>query len=315
MLAQCRRDQWTFADVDLSTPPKAMSRDEEQAIVQYFTDMAGIERLAGALFDEERKKTDDPVLQQIFASFVGDEIRHATVAQLLADHYDVHRYRVYQQNPHLQRFTPAFVALIRLLSAEVANIYVTTGEILLDVALLRSLADHVDDDTVRGALARINRDESRHIAIDFHMIGYYASDAYQAKVAVEPPQALIDQARAWIAMLRVLMVARPFLKGVFFEPMDHVDPSGARLREAFKRVQLIAQKRSVARRPFIRFMLGVQAVHNHPIVGKALGRLAARVAGVDSRVIARLFTDAEAAQAERATFDEMAQDTLAAKLA
>lgn len=315
MLAQCRRDQWTLADVDLSATPRAVSRAEEEVIVQYFTDMAGIERLAGALFDEERKKVDDPLLQEIFASFVGDEIRHAVVAQMLADHYDVHRYRIYQQNPHLQRFTPAFVALVRLLSAEIANVYITTGEILLDVALLRSLADHVDDDTVRGALDRINRDESRHIAIDFHMIGYYASDAYQAKLAEEAPHAVIDQLQAWIAMGRVLILARPFFKAVFFEPMDHTDPSGARLREAFKRVQLVAQKKSVAKRPFVRFMLGVQAVHNHPVVGKALGRVAARVAGVDRRVIARLYSDEEAARAERASFDEMAAETLAAKLA
>ena len=58
---------------------------------------------------------------------------------------------------------------MRHLSPEVANVYITTGELILDVALLRSLDDYVADETTHAAMERINRDESRHIAVDFHM--------------------------------------------------------------------------------------------------------------------------------------------------
>ena len=40
------------------------TRDKEEAVVQAFIDMAGIERLAGALFEVQREKTDGPDAQE-----------------------------------------------------------------------------------------------------------------------------------------------------------------------------------------------------------------------------------------------------------
>ena len=42
--------QWKVSDLDWSRTPRPMSAEAEGAIVQLFTDMAGIERLAAALF-------------------------------------------------------------------------------------------------------------------------------------------------------------------------------------------------------------------------------------------------------------------------
>src|SRR5579863_2913001 len=95
MLDKCVRDQWAIDDLDWSVPPPAMTRDKEEAVVQAFTDMAGIELLAGALFEVQRRKTDDSTLAKIFSTFVADEKRHSAVASRLARHYDVHRYRAY----------------------------------------------------------------------------------------------------------------------------------------------------------------------------------------------------------------------------
>src|SRR5689334_21693370 len=95
MLEKCEREQWKVGDLDWSGRPRAMSADDEIAIVQYFTDMAGIERLAAALFEQQRKNADDPRLVKIFESFVRDEVRHAHAAQMLADYYDVHHHRIY----------------------------------------------------------------------------------------------------------------------------------------------------------------------------------------------------------------------------
>ena len=84
MLHKCRRDQWSLDDLDWSRQPRQMSRSDEIAVVQYFTNMSGIELLAGALFQEQRERTDDPVLEEIFDSFVTDEVRHSRVAAQLA---------------------------------------------------------------------------------------------------------------------------------------------------------------------------------------------------------------------------------------
>src|SRR5262249_54735873 len=146
MLDKCIRDQWSIDDLDWSIPPPQLTRDKEQAVVQAFVDMAGIELLAGALFEVQRDHARDPILRAIFDTFVTDERRHAAVASRLAQHYDVHGYRTYRESPALTRFRPHFLALVKNTSAEIANAYVTAGELILDVALLRSLDDYVDDE-------------------------------------------------------------------------------------------------------------------------------------------------------------------------
>src|SRR3982750_1724115 len=93
MLDKCVRDQWSITDLDWSLSPPQMPRAKEEAVVQYFIDMTGIELLAGALFDVQRKTATDPTLMKIFSTFVADEKRHAAVAARLAQHYNVHHYR------------------------------------------------------------------------------------------------------------------------------------------------------------------------------------------------------------------------------
>lgn len=313
MLSKCVRDQWAVADIDWTRPPPDLPPDKEQVVVQAFTDMAGIERIAAALFEEQRRRADDPVLRQILETFVRDEVRHSHVAQMLADHYDVHHYRTYQVNDALRRFTPPFVHAIRHLSAEFATVYVTTGELILDVALLRSLDDYVDDPTAAEVMALVNRDESRHIAIDFHMIAYYASPEYQASLAALPPPGPRERAAAWAAFARVFVHARPFFREVLFEPMAHTDPSGRRIREAFKRIQLLSAKPEVAARPFNRFLLALQRTHNHPVAGPALRRALVRLTGVDSEFLQVLYTDHEFAHAAASDIDTLAEEALAAK--
>ena len=315
MLEKCRRDQWSPKDLDWTRTPRALSRDDEIAIVQYFTDMAGIERLAGALFREQAERTDDPTLRSIFRTFVVDEERHAVVAERLAKFYDVHQYRPYGMNESLTRFRPHFMDAIRYLSDDVANAYVTTGELILDVALLRSIDDFVKDEMSAQAMHLINRDESRHIAVDFHMVEYYSSPAYAAKLRTQTRPRLADRLRAWWSFGNVLYHAAPFLRAVFFEPMDRVDPSGKRIREAFKRVQLLSQKPGVSERPFSRFMLTLQDIFNHPLAGPIVGRFVARIAGLEPRFMQRLYTDDDARRVQGMSFDALADEALSLKYA
>jgi hypothetical protein len=315
MLDKCHRDQWKPSDLDWTQSPRPMSQKDEMAIVQLFTDMAGIERLAGALFAEQRKRAEDPTLRAIFTTFVKDEVRHSQVAQMLADFYDVHHYIVYRQNEHLARFTPAFLDAVRYLSDDVANVYITVGELILDIALLRSINDYVHDGMSDQAMRLINRDESRHIAIDYHMVEHYTTDAYEARLAARPRQSLVERARGAKALGIMLYLGQPFFRDVFFAPMDLVDPSGLRLREAFKRLELLSAKPGVSRRPFGAFMIGLRDVYNHPIGRRLLGRVAARLAGVDPRFMEHIASEDEMARAGRMSFDALADEALAAKQA
>jgi hypothetical protein len=102
---------------------------------------------------------------------------------------------------------------------------------------------------------------------------------------------------------------------VFLTPMDKTDPSGHRLAEAIKRMQLIIRKPGVAAQPFSRFMIAMQEAYNHPVLGRLLGPLLLRAIGAEPQLARRLFTDAELARSQAMSFDELAEDALAAKLA
>jgi hypothetical protein len=313
MLAMCERDQWSVEDLDWSVRPRELSREHEIAICQYFTDMAGIERLAGALFAVQRDQTDDPTLREIFRSFVVDEERHSVVARRLARHYDVHHYRAYAESPHLTRFAKHFVKTAESLPPDIANTYITAGELLLDIALLRSLDDFVDDAMSKQAMKLINRDESRHIAIDHHMVEHYASEAYTRWLEAQPKRPVRDRARAAASLAGLMWHARPFFRNVFFGPMDLLDPSGTRLREAFKRIQVLGLKEGVTERPFSKFTSTLQRLADDAVVGRVFRPIVERVLGVDARVLRTLYTDAEAERFRRMSFDQLADEALAQK--
>lgn len=314
MLRMCRRDQWSIEDLDWDVEPRSLSREHEIAICQYFTDMAGIELLAGELFKVQRDQTDDPVLRAILETFIVDEQRHSEVATRLCAHYDVHHYREYTLNPHLERFRGPFVEAVHHLPPDIASAYITTGELLLDVALLRSLDDFVDDEMSHRAMRLINRDESRHIAVDYHMVEFYASPSYDEWLAAQPPKPLDERARSFWVLAVMLWHAGPFFRDVFFAPMDMIDPSGRRLLEAFKRIQLLGARPGVGDRPFAKFIRTLQDGFNDPILGPILGPLLQRVIGLDPRVINQLYDEEEERRFMSMTIDEMAQEALSAKL-
>lgn len=315
MLEKCRTNQWKVTDLDWSRKPRSMNDDDETAIVQYFTDMAEIERLAGALFREQRRRATDPTLRAIFATFVADEERHAATAERLASFYDVHRYRSYRISGSLAAFAPHFLRAITYLSDDVANAYVTGGELILDIALLRSINDYVKDEMSEEAMRLINRDESRHIAIDYHMVEYYSSPEYTERLASRHARTpLPEQARAFWTFANVIYRAKPFFQDVFFQPMERVDPSGKRLREAIRRFQLLGDKPGVADRPFGKFMRVVQQLYLHPVIGPLASRVLSRLAGVEPRFMEQLNTDQELERARTMSYETLAEEALAAKL-
>jgi hypothetical protein len=313
MLDKCRRDQWEITDLDWDVAVPVLSREREELVVQMFTDMAAIELLAGALFEVQRDQEADPTLRAIFETFVIDERRHAAVATQLADHYNVHRYRTYEVSPALQAFRPHFLKLVKDVSPELANAYITSGELILDVALLRSLDDFVADEMSHRAMHLINRDESRHIAIDFYMTERYCSDEHIAAMEARPRPPLREQLRGLRSAVTMMWHAKPFLQQVFIRPMDVTDPEGRRLHEAFKRIQLVLRKPTVARMPFSKFMIGAQRAYNHPILGRVLGPVLLRALGADPRAAKILFTEEELARTQQMSFAELANDATAFK--
>jgi hypothetical protein len=216
---------------------------------------------------------------------------------------------VYRPSNALTRFFPHFVKSVTFLEDDVANAYITSGELILDIALLRSIADYTDDPTADKVMRLINRDEARHIAVDYFMVEKYASEEWQRE-ASKRKRPLRERAEAAVTFAAVLYWGQPFFRDVFFEPMSRVDPTGTRMREAFKRMQLLSAKPGTTTRSFGRFMHRMQAAYQHPFAGRAVRGVVGRVTGVGD-YLGRLTTDDELAAASAKSFEELAEDALA----
>jgi hypothetical protein len=111
----------------------------------------------------------------------------------------------------------------------------------------------------------------------------------------------------------MLYFARPFLKQVFLKPMQITDPDGERIKEAFKRMQLLARKPEVAARPFSRFMYGIRDLYNTPVIGDIFGGVLSRILGAPGRYLTDLYDEEEEQKALKMSMDEMAEEALALK--
>ena len=148
------------------------------------------------------------------------------------------------------------------------------------------------------------------------MVEYYASDAHKAAQRRRPTSSARQRARASWALANLIWHGAPFFKDVFFEPMKRVDPSGRRLKEAFKRIQILSLKPGVAEHPFTRFMTVLQSAYNdRPLLRIVFGRAIERIVGVSPELINRLYTEDELMRAKAMSFDELANEALGAKYA
>jgi hypothetical protein len=305
MLDRCRRERWTIDAFSWDAPVRTKSAEMETAIVQSLTDMAGIERLAAALFAEQARRAETPTLRRIFESFVADELLHAEAAERLAQRHDVRRLRRYAECPSLTRFAASFVDAVRHLPPDIANAYILVGEMILDMALLRSLDDAVDDPVTGDVLRLVNRDESRHLAMDLHMFDHYASDAYMRRAATQPARRFGDRALGALALCRMVRHARPFFRQVFFEPIARVDPECKRLKQAAKRLQIVLRRPGAARTPFVRFIRALFVAYEQPLVRMAVGPLVEHLVGVEPELLRPLCTESDLRRAALTPADEL----------
>jgi hypothetical protein len=127
--------------------------------------MAGIEELAAALFREQEQRVADATLKAIFRSFVEDELRHSTVAQRLANFYDVHRYRCYRRNAALVAFAPCFVQVVRDVADDMSQRIGSSNAVLVPWSWKSSSAPEIESATAAEILHQTVADLCAHALV------------------------------------------------------------------------------------------------------------------------------------------------------
>lgn len=177
LLEKSHAGQWSVADFDWETPlPPGLPISERKrrllGRVLLFT--AGVERLGAYAFQVNAKNSTHPTVRELFEVIAQDEFRHAEAETLLARRLGVE----WKELPWLTR--RAFKVLSRDLRKlkgarsrifhEIVGTQIILFELALDSLWSPTVREMIDDPFQNEIIRMINRDESRHLAMDYWLL-------------------------------------------------------------------------------------------------------------------------------------------------
>lgn len=172
MLDRIKQRQWALADFDWNAPGAEQITDEQRpSLTAFMADLVWIEQVGARGFAALSLQTDDPVLAEIYRWFHAEEQRHANAELALMKRWGMlDGDEVPSPNNNIRL---VFNWLDRFgddLPLGVLGSIIPLLEVALDGALLKFLLDEVHDPLCHQVFDRINNDESRHLAVDFHVL-------------------------------------------------------------------------------------------------------------------------------------------------
>lgn len=172
MLQKIKDRQWALADIDWDAPGAELITDEQRPMLKDFmADVVWVEALGACGFKALELKAEDPYLKEIYRYFAAEEQRHANAELAL-----MHRWGMLEEgefpepNIQLRLIMQWLDKNVDKMSLGVLGTLIPMLEVALDGALLKFLLDEVKDPICHETFNKINADESRHLAVDFHLL-------------------------------------------------------------------------------------------------------------------------------------------------
>lgn len=173
MLDRIQERQWALADFDWDAPGAERVTDEQRpSLAAFMADLVWIEQVGARGFAALSRQAKDPTLSEIYRWFHAEEQRHANAELALmrrwgmldGDTVPAPNNNIRLVFNWLDRFGDG-------LPMGVLGSVIPLLEVALDGALLKFLLEEVHDPLCHEVFERINNDESRHLAVDFHVLG------------------------------------------------------------------------------------------------------------------------------------------------
>jgi len=242
-LDRIQERQWALADIDWDAPGAEQITDEQRPkLAAFMADVAWIEQVGARAFAALARKAEDPVLADVYRYFHAEEQRHANAELALMRRWDMldgdeapePDISIRLAMDWLDRYADS-------LPLAVLGSAIPMLEVALDGALLKFLTDEIADPVCQQVFERINNDESRHLAVGFHVLEVLGRDPMHvharntAKVLLSP------------SVLAVLPVAMP----LFAHARDNVVGMGLeerKLYEALARFEKVGERQPDVRR-------------------------------------------------------------------
>jgi hypothetical protein len=173
MLDRIRSRQWALADFDWDAPGADRITDEQRPSLQAFmADLVWIEQVGARGFAALSRQAEDPTLAEIYQWFHAEEQRHANAELALMRRWGMlDAGRTPRPNTNIRLVVGWLDRFGDGLPPRVLGTVIPLLEVALDGALLKFLLDQVHDPLCHEVFERINNDESRHLAVDFHVLG------------------------------------------------------------------------------------------------------------------------------------------------
>ena len=170
MREACESRQWSVGDIDWDAPGHA-DTDTAQALSGFLTDVVWVEYVAEPIFEAMASNTEDADLHAIYRSFGGDERRHADAEMAIMRRWDLLKPgEMPSPNVNIRHLHRELSRHSGALHPTILAAIIPMLELLLDGALIRFLLEATKDPIVHRAFSLINKDESRHLAVDFHVL-------------------------------------------------------------------------------------------------------------------------------------------------
>lgn len=172
MLQTIKDKQWALADVDWEAPgADTISPELWPRLKSFMADLVWIENIGARGFAALAKKAPDPTLAEIYRYFHAEEQKHANAELALMRRWGMLTDdEVPEPNINVRLAIEWLDKYSDGLSLTVLGTVIPLLEVALDGALLKFLLEEVEDPVCHEAFRHINSDESRHLAVDFHVL-------------------------------------------------------------------------------------------------------------------------------------------------
>jgi rubrerythrin len=164
--------QWVLADIDWDAPgADRITPAQFEPLKRFMTDLVWIEQIGARGFAGLAHQAPDPTLAEIYRYFHAEEQRHANAELALMRRWGMlDDGRVPEANINVRLAMGWLDANADHLPLEALGTVIPMLEVALDGALVKFLLDEVHDPLCHEVFDRINNDESRHLAVGFHVL-------------------------------------------------------------------------------------------------------------------------------------------------
>jgi hypothetical protein len=172
ILVKIKDRQWALADIDWAAPGAELITDEQRPRLKAFmADLVWIEQVGGRAFAAMANKAEDDTLREIYTYFHAEEQRHANAELALMKRWGMlTEGEIPEPNVNIRLTIDWLDHHADATPLSTLGTIIPMLEVALDGALLKFLLEEVHDPLCHEVFARINADESRHLAVDFHVL-------------------------------------------------------------------------------------------------------------------------------------------------